>query len=98
MEIIAEMNPEDTASKNPVQMVEQVQEDLAQYATKYVKLQETHATKLEAAETLLEPAKPEIATQQTEPNRSNNYIHVLSRTEANISQPRFYNGRHQPMV
>ena len=43
MEVITEMDPEDTALKNLERMVEQVQDDLAQYTTKYVKLQEKHA-------------------------------------------------------
>ena len=39
MEVIAEMNPEDTVSKDLEKMVEQVQTDLVQYTTKYIVLQ-----------------------------------------------------------
>jgi hypothetical protein len=81
MEVIAGMNPEETTLKNLDAMVEQVQEDMVQYTTKYDQLQVKHAVTLEIAETLLEPEKPEIVTQPTEPNRTTNYTRFMSYPE-----------------
>ena len=84
MEVIAEMDPEDTILKDLEKMVELVQTDMVQYTTKYVELQEKHANTLETAEILLEPEKPEITIQnptpipQNETNRTTNYQRFMS--------------------
>ena len=88
MEVIAEMEPEETILKDLEKMVEQVQTDLEQYTTKYEQLQDKHADTLEKVETLLEPEKPEIVIPQPEPNRTTNYKRFMSCPEL---KPTFLN-------
>ena len=88
MDIIADMDPEDTTLKDLEKTVEQVQTDLEQYTTMYDQLQSKHANTLEMVETLLEPEKPESAIPQPETNRTINSNKFMSCPEL---KPSFLN-------
>ena len=64
MEIIADMDPEDTTLKDLEKTVEQVQTDLEQYTTMYDQLQNKHAKTLDMVETLM--------NQKSRNNKSHN--------------------------